>query len=106
MDRWPGAGLLELDVGVVLGWRVAAACGRVGSTLFFGPERELPTARRLREHQAKEICGRCPVVAPCRAHALARREQYGIWGGLSERDRAAIWSARDPPRAATDGSPA
>ncbi len=104
MDRWPGAGPLEL--GVVWGWRMAAACGRVDSALFFGPERELPTARRLRERQAKEICASCPVAVPCRTHALARRELYGIWGGLSERDRAAIWTAMDSPQATVDGSPA
>jgi hypothetical protein len=31
-----------------------------------------------------------PVIAACRAHALAVQEPYGIWGGLSEDDRLAI----------------
>jgi hypothetical protein len=43
---------------------------------------------------------------PCRTHALARRELHGIWGGLSERDRAAIWTTRDLPPATAHGTPA
>jgi WhiB family redox-sensing transcriptional regulator len=31
-----------------------------------------------------------PVIALCRAHALASREPYGVWGGLSEHDREDI----------------
>jgi hypothetical protein len=34
-----------------------------------------------------EMCRQCPVVAQCRAHALAVGEPYGIWGGLSESER-------------------
>jgi hypothetical protein len=71
-----------------------------------GLEREPPTARRLRERQAKAICASCPVAMPCRTHALARRELHGIWGGLSERDRAAIWTTRDLPPATAHGTPA
>jgi WhiB family transcriptional regulator, redox-sensing transcriptional regulator len=33
------------------------------------------------------MCRQCPVVAQCRAHALAVGEPYGIWGGLSESER-------------------
>jgi WhiB family redox-sensing transcriptional regulator len=104
MDGCQGAAPLE--GGAVWGWRAAAACGRVDSTLFFGLEREPPTARRLRERQAKAIRASCPVAMPCRTHALARRELHGIWGGLSERDRAAIWTTRDLPPATAHGTPA
>jgi WhiB family redox-sensing transcriptional regulator len=30
------------------------------------------------------------VLRQCRAHALAVREPYGVWGGLSEQDREQI----------------
>lgn len=30
---------------------------------------------------------RCPVRAQCAAHALAVREPYGVWGGLTEDER-------------------
>jgi WhiB family redox-sensing transcriptional regulator len=37
--------------------------------------------------QAKAICRECPVIAPCLAYAMEHAEQYGIWGGKSERER-------------------
>jgi len=42
------------------------------------------------ENADKAVCASCPVIAACRAHALAVQEPYGIWGGLSEDDRLAI----------------
>lgn len=42
----------------------------------------------MREHRAKAICRECPVLAQCRDHALAVGEVYGIWGGMSESERA------------------
>jgi WhiB family redox-sensing transcriptional regulator len=52
--------------------------------------------RRRRIDAAKAICGSCPVVAECRTHALTVQEPYGIWGGMSERDRAALLSGSHP----------
>lgn len=37
--------------------------------------------------EAKRICNRCEAKAECLEYALARDERYGIWGGLSERER-------------------
>jgi len=42
------------------------------------------------------VCASCPVIAQCRAHALAVQEPYGIWGGLSEDDRLAIIGNEKP----------
>lgn len=39
---------------------------------------------------AKAICAGCPVRATCRAYALTAREPYGIWGGLTARERTRI----------------
>lgn len=36
---------------------------------------------------AKEVCAGCPVKEPCLEFALAGGEKYGIWGGMSERQR-------------------
>jgi WhiB family redox-sensing transcriptional regulator len=58
--------------------------------MFFHPDGERGPRRRNRENTAKAICASCPVIAACRAHALAVQEPYGIWGGLSEDDRLAI----------------
>jgi WhiB family transcriptional regulator, redox-sensing transcriptional regulator len=43
----------------------------------------------------KQICSSCPVLARCRAHALAAHEPYGVWGGLSESERDEIIRASD-----------
>jgi WhiB family redox-sensing transcriptional regulator len=36
---------------------------------------------------AVAICRRCPVMAPCRAYALADPAVLGVWGGTTGRDR-------------------
>jgi hypothetical protein len=50
------------------------------------------TTKRLVEDkriaQAKAVCSTCPVMIDCRTHALHSREPYGIWGVLSEQERA------------------
>ena len=52
-----------------------------------------------RELAAKSVCARCPVVAQCAAHALTVREPYGVWGGLSEDEREAIYLRQRIPAA-------
>jgi|BarGraNGADG00212_1021973.scaffolds.fasta_scaffold161964_2 WhiB family redox-sensing transcriptional regulator len=41
-----------------------------------------------RNQSPEAICRRCPVQRQCAAHALATPEPYGVWGGMSEADRA------------------
>ncbi|WP_308219796.1 WhiB family transcriptional regulator [Gordonia sp. McavH-238-E] len=41
------------------------------------------------------MCETCPVVATCRDVALRTREPYGVWGGLSAYERAAITHLTD-----------
>lgn len=40
--------------------------------------------------EAKRICNRCEVKAECLAYALDNEERFGVWGGLSERERKAL----------------
>ena len=40
--------------------------------------------------EAKTICRTCPVQHECLTYALEKPEPYGIWGGLSERERKRI----------------
>lgn len=68
-------------------WQLLGACRAHDPSLFFHPEGERGSARSNREAAAKAICAGCPVLAQCRRHALAVREPYGVWGGLSEDDR-------------------
>jgi len=77
-------------------WQLQGACRTVGSELFFHPEGERGPSRRSRELAAKNVCARCPVIAQCRAHALAVREPYGVWGGMSEDEREAMYALHKP----------
>lgn len=62
------------------GWQDAANCLGVDPDLFF-PERGAST------REAKEVCKGCVVRGECLEYALANGEKFGIWGGLSERER-------------------
>ncbi|MGW1059321.1 WhiB family transcriptional regulator [Micromonospora rubida] len=39
---------------------------------------------------AKRICARCEVQTECLESAVATREPYGIWGGMSQNERRAL----------------
>ena len=61
-------------------WRDDALCAQTDPEAFF-PEKGGST------REAKKICAGCPVRAECLESALANDERFGIWGGLSERER-------------------
>lgn len=65
------------------GWQDFANCLGVDPDLFF-PERGAST------REAKEVCKGCVVREDCLEYALANGEKFGIWGGLSERERRRI----------------
>jgi WhiB family transcriptional regulator, redox-sensing transcriptional regulator len=71
-------------------WREEAACLSHPSILFFGHDDSEPNAeRRTREDRAKQVCSGCGVRTKCLEYALATREPYGIWGGMTELERRA-----------------
>ena len=61
-------------------WQDEANCLGVDPDLFF-PERGAST------REAKEVCRGCVVRENCLEYALSNGEKFGIWGGLSERER-------------------
>lgn len=63
-----------------LAWQADALCAQTNPESFF-PE------KGGRNSDAKKVCGRCIVRSDCLAYALENNEQFGIWGGLSERQR-------------------
>ena len=73
-----------------------AACRQVDTTLFYSPEGERGPRKERREAAAKQVCGTCRVQELCAAYALATREPYGTWGGLSENDRRQHVRRSDP----------
>jgi hypothetical protein len=40
--------------------------------------------------EAKRLCRTCPVIDACLQYALDHRDRWGVWGGLSAEDRAAL----------------
>jgi WhiB family transcriptional regulator, redox-sensing transcriptional regulator len=75
-------------------WQRHGSCRGMDSARFFHPDAERGQARARRVAQAKEICNACPVIAACREHALTVIEPYGIWGGLDEAERRAVYAQR------------
>ena len=69
------------------GWQDAAACRGEDLMIFFGPDGERQPERDIRERKAKAICASCPVRIECLNYALRRDERFGVWGGMSERER-------------------
>lgn len=49
---------------------------------------------------ARVLCAECDVRQDCLDHALDNGEEFGIWGGVSERGRRALLRRRRPPRRA------
>ncbi|MGJ9413765.1 WhiB family transcriptional regulator [Aeromicrobium sp. CF4.19] len=82
-------------------WQYEGACMGLDSARFFSPDAERGTARSDREGAAKAICATCPVIDQCRQHALEAREPYGVWGGLTERERTEILKESDRQRVAS-----
>jgi WhiB family redox-sensing transcriptional regulator len=84
-------------------WQLHGACRSEDTELFFHPEGERGPRRSGRQASAKAVCARCPVLDLCRQHALSAREPYGVWGGMSESEREAVYAraARQPQTAAS-----
>ena len=61
-------------------WKDRALCAETDPEAFF-PEKGGST------REAKKVCVSCEVRAECLDFALGNDERFGIWGGLSERER-------------------
>jgi WhiB family redox-sensing transcriptional regulator len=84
-DRWAPIPQIPLLVGLFdepqqPEWQERALCAQTDPEAFF-PEKGGST------REAKQICAGCEVRAECLEYALAFDERFGIWGGLSERER-------------------
>jgi len=73
-------GVLDQDETEEQDWQERALCAQTDPEAFF-PEKGGST------REAKRICSGCEVRAECLEYALAHDERFGIWGGLSERER-------------------
>ena len=68
-------------------WRDRALCAQTDPDSFFPDKGESP-------RPAKRVCAACEVRAECLQYALDHGERFGVWGGLSERERRTL--ARQP----------
>ncbi|HWC23313.1 MAG TPA: WhiB family transcriptional regulator [Flexivirga sp.] len=73
-------GLEQEEEETALSWQERALCAQTDPEAFF-PEKGGST------REAKKVCIGCDVKSECLEYALAHDERFGIWGGLSERER-------------------
>lgn len=76
----PGVRKPSEDDDNALAWQTDALCAQTDPEAFF-PEKGGST------RDAKRICSTCDVRSECLEYALQNDERFGIWGGLSERER-------------------
>ena len=67
-------------------WAPLAACRQVQPDELF--------VRGAEQKRARLICGGCPVRSQCLAEALDNRIEWGVWGGMTERERRALLRRR------------
>jgi WhiB family redox-sensing transcriptional regulator len=67
-------------------WRVSASCRDADPDGLF--------VRGAEQNRAKAVCTGCPVRTECLAEALDGRISFGVWGGMTERERRALLRRR------------
>jgi WhiB family redox-sensing transcriptional regulator len=63
-------------------WASQAACRASAPDQLF--------VRGAEQNKAKKLCAGCPVKAECLAEALENQIEWGVWGGMTERERRAL----------------
>ena len=67
-------------------WAADAACkGETPDALF---------VRGAEQNKAKQVCAGCPVRTECLAEALDNQIEWGVWGGMTERERRLLLRQR------------
>ena len=69
-----------------LAWQSDALCPQTDPEAFF-PDRHNVDGYQEAVAAAKRVCAVCDVAAECLAYAMINDEEFGIWGGKSERER-------------------
>ena len=64
-------------------WMDSALCAQTDPELFFPEQGDAAYA-------AKKVCRSCPVRAECLEYALTNDVPFGVWGGLSARERRRV----------------
>ncbi|WP_262402460.1 WhiB family transcriptional regulator [Actinomadura sp. CNU-125] len=75
-------------------WTARAACRNADPDALF--------VQGAAQNRAKLICRGCPVRTECLADALDNRIEFGVWGGMTERERRALLRRRPDVRSWRD----
>jgi WhiB family transcriptional regulator, redox-sensing transcriptional regulator len=67
-------------------WRAFARCRTKDAEGLF--------VTGARQRAVRSFCRACPVRTECLAHALDQRVEFGVWGGMTERERRALLRGR------------
>lgn len=67
-------------------WAAAAVCCKALPDQLF--------VKGAEQNKVKQMCGTCPVRTECLAEALDNRIEWGVWGGMTERERRALLRRR------------
>ncbi len=71
-----------MGIGMITDWPSLAACRNGDPDALF--------VQGAEQNVAKRICRGCPVRYECLADALDNRIEFGVWGGMTERERRAL----------------
>jgi WhiB family redox-sensing transcriptional regulator len=91
-DPWQNPEVLEIladhnpiedDPDDELAWQKDGLCSQIDPEIFF-------KKRGVSTLMAKEICRMCDVTADCLDYALGNNEKFGIWGGLTRKERTKL----------------
>jgi WhiB family redox-sensing transcriptional regulator len=78
--------VMERPLGEDYSWQARGACRGADPELFFPPTEEEAA-------QARSYCATGPVRLTCLAFSIERNERFGVWGGLTEKERARLTPA-------------
>ena len=67
-------------------WAASATCQKSRPDELF--------VRGAEQNKAKQLCSGCPVRTECLAEALDNQIEWGVWGGMTERERRALLRRR------------
>ncbi|HEX5561927.1 MAG TPA: WhiB family transcriptional regulator [Nocardioidaceae bacterium] len=67
-------------------WATKALCNQAQPDELF--------VRGAAQNRAKQLCASCPVRTECLAEALDNQIEWGVWGGMTERERRALLRRR------------
>ena len=82
----PCRGVVTARSTMVKGWAQHGICGEAEPDALF--------ARGAAQKSAKQICKECPVILECLSDSLDNHTEFGVWGGMTERQRRALLKRR------------